>query len=92
MPDNNTAERAIRPVTLGRKNYLFMGSEAGGDAAAIAYSLMETCKLNKVNPEAWLGWVLAKIQDHPATKMDELLPWNYRAMLDTSKAETEKAA
>jgi transposase len=90
--DNNTAERAIRPVTLGRKNYLFMGSEAGGGAAAIAYSLMETCKLNKVNPEAWLGWVLAKIQDHPATKMDELLPWNYRAMLDTSKAETEKAA
>ena len=85
--DNNTAERAIRPVTLGRKNFLFMGSEAGGDAAAIAYTLMETCKLNHVNPEAWLTWVLAKIQDHPARKIDELLPWNYQAMIDAQKAE-----
>jgi transposase len=50
--DNNTAEHAVRPVTLGRKNYLFMGSEAGGKSAAIAYSLIETCKLNRVNPEA----------------------------------------
>jgi transposase len=85
--DNNTAERAIRPVTLGRKNYLFMGSEAGGDAAAIAYTLMETCKLNDVNPEAWLAWVLAKIQDHPARKIDELLPWNYQPMMDEQEAE-----
>ena len=63
-----------------------MGSEAGGDAAAIAYSLMETCKLNKVNPEAWLAWVLAKIQDHPAKEIDELLPWAYQAMIDEQKA------
>ena len=83
--DNNTAEGAIRPVTLGRKNYLFMGSEAGGHSAAIAYTLIETCKMNKVNPEAWLAWVLTKIQDHPVTKMDELLPWAYKAMLDEEK-------
>lgn len=80
--DNNTAERAIRPITLGRKNYLFMGSEAGGHSAAIAYTLIETCKLNKVNPEAWLAWALTKIQDHPATKMDALLPWAYQVMIN----------
>jgi hypothetical protein len=55
-----------------------MGSEAGGKSAAIAYTLIETCKLNNVNPEAWLAWVLTKIQDHPAAKMDELLPWVYQ--------------
>ena len=85
--DNNTAEGAIRPVTLGRKNYLFMGSEAGGHSAAIAYTLIETCKMNKVNPEAWLAWVLTKIQDHPVTKMDELLPWAYKAMMDQEKPD-----
>ena len=84
--DNNTAERAARPVTLGRKNYLFMGSEAGGDAAAIAYTLIETCKMNNVNPEAWLAWVLERIQDHPVKRINELLPWTYQAMLDEQKA------
>ena len=54
--DNNTAERAVRPVTLGRKNYLFMGLEAGGKSAAIAYTLIETAKMNKASPEAWLAW------------------------------------
>jgi hypothetical protein len=87
--DNNTAERAVRPVTLGRKNYLFMGSEAGGKSAAIAYTLIETCKLNKVNPEAWLAWVLGRIQDHPAKRINELLPWVYQAMIDAQKAEAE---
>lgn len=85
--DNNTAERAVRPVTLGRKNYLFMGSIAVGHSAAIAYTLIETCKLNKVNPEAWLAWVLTKIQDHPATKIDQLLPWAYQAMIEKQKDE-----
>ena len=83
--DNNTAEGAIRPVTLGRKNYLFMGSEAGGHSAAIAYTLIETAKMNKVNPEAWLAWVLTKIQDHPVSRIDELLPWAYKAMMDEEK-------
>ena len=70
--DNNTAERAVRPVTLGRKNYLFMGSEAGGKSAAIAYTLIETAKMNKVNPEAWLAWVLERIQDHPVNRISDL--------------------
>ncbi len=77
--DNNTCERAVKPVTLGRKNYLFMGSEGGGKAAAIAYTLIETAKLNNVDPQAWLTWVLAQIADHKINRIDELLPWNYVA-------------
>ena len=88
-PDNNTAERAIRPLTPGRKNYLFMGSEAGGKSAAIAYTLIETAKMNKVNPEAWLAWVLQRIQDHPVNCIHELLPWAYQAMIDERDAEAE---
>ena len=76
-------------MTLGRKNYLFMGSEAGGKSAAIAYTLIETCKLNRVNPEAWLAWVLERIQDYPVNRINELLPWEYQAMIDARKAETE---
>ena len=77
--DNNSAERSIRCVALGRKNYLFVGSEGGGKAAAIAYTLIETAKLNKVDPQAWLTWVLAQIADHKITRIDELLPWRYAA-------------
>ncbi|MCP4070162.1 MAG: IS66 family transposase, partial [Hyphomicrobiales bacterium] len=77
--DNNTCERAVKPVALGRKNYLFMGSEGGGKAAAIAYTLIETAKLNNVDPQAWLTWVLAQIADHKINRIDELLPWNYRS-------------
>ena len=77
--DNNSAERSIRCVALGRKNYLFVGSEGGGKAAAIAYTLIETAKLNKVDPQAWLTWVLAKIADHKITRLDELLPWRSAA-------------
>ncbi len=77
--DNNTCERAVKPVALGRKNYLFMGSEGGGKAAAIAYTLIETAKLNNVDPQAWLTWVLAQIADHKINRIDELLPWNYVA-------------
>ncbi|WP_050520147.1 IS66 family transposase [Pseudorhodobacter antarcticus] len=77
--DNNICERSIRPVTLGRKNYLFMGSKGGGDAAAIAYTLIETCRMNKVDPEAWLRWVLARIADHKMNRLDDLMPWNWPA-------------
>lgn len=80
--DNNTAERAVRPVAVGRKNYLFMGSEAGGKSAAIAYTLIETAKMNNVNPEAWLAWVLERIQDHPANRIHDLLPWAYQDMIE----------
>ena len=75
--DNNTAERSIRPIALGRKNYLFMGSLGGGKAAAIAYTLIETAKLNGVDPQAWLTDVLGRIADHKITRLDELLPWRY---------------
>lgn len=87
--DNNIAERAVRPVTLGRKNYLFMGSEAGGKSAVIAYTLIETAKMNKVNPEAWLAWVLERIQDHPANRIAELLPWAYQDLIDTAERDTD---
>ena len=75
--DNNTAERAIRGIALGRKNYLFMGSKGGGKSAAIIYTLIETAKLNGVNPEAWLTDVLSRIADHKINRIGELLPWNF---------------
>lgn len=77
--DNNTAERAVKPVAIGRKNWMFAGSEGGGKAMAIAFTLIETAKLNNVDPQAWLTWVLAKIADHKITRLDELLPWRYAA-------------
>ena len=75
--DNNAAERGMRAIALGRKNYLFVGSEAGGKAAAIAYTLIETAKLNGVDPQAWLADALARIPDYKITKVDELLPWRW---------------
>jgi len=77
--DNNPAERSMRCVALGRKNYLFMGSEGGGKSAAIAYTLIESAKLNGVNPQAWLTDVLSRIADHKINRIDELLPWRYAA-------------
>ena len=77
--DNNTAERAVKPVAIGRKNWMFAGSEGGGKAMAIAFTLIETAKLNNVDPQAWLTWVLGKIADHKITRLDELLPWRYAA-------------
>ncbi len=78
MPDNNAAERAIRGIALGRKNYLFVGSQAGGKAAAIAYTLIETAKLNGINPHSWLADTLAHIPDYMITRVDDLLPWNHK--------------
>ena len=87
--NKNTAERAVRPVAVGRKNYLFMGSEAGGKSEAIAFTLIETAKMNNLNPEAWLAWVLERIQDHPANRMHDLLPWTYKAMIDAKDTHPE---
>lgn len=75
--DNNSAERAMKPIALGRKNFLFVGSPGGGRTAAIAYTLIETAKLNGVNPQEWLTWVLKSIADHKITRIDELTPWRY---------------
>lgn len=73
--DNNAAERAMRGVALGRKNWLFAGSEGGGKAAAVALTLIETAKLNKVDPQAWLTDVLGRIAEHPVRRVGELVPW-----------------
>ncbi|KIX16134.1 IS66 family transposase, partial [Paracoccus sp. 228] len=75
--DNNTAERAMRSVAVGRRNYLFVGSQTGGRAAAIAYTLIETAKLNGVDPQAWLADTLACIPDYKITRVEDLLPWNW---------------
>ena len=77
--DNNAAERSIRGVALGRKNYLFAGSDAGGERAAAVYSLIETARLNGRDPEAWLRDVLTRIADHPVNRVAEFLPWNCSA-------------
>jgi transposase len=75
---NNAAERALRCVPLGRKAWLFCGSDRGGDRAAVLYTLIQSAKLNDVDPQAWLADVLARIADHPARRLHELLPWNWR--------------
>lgn len=75
--DNNAAERGMRAVALGRKTYLFVGSEAGRKAAAIAYTLIETAKLNAVDPNAWLADTLARIPDYKINKVEDLLPWRW---------------
>jgi transposase len=73
---NNAAERALRGVAIGRKNWLFAGSDRGGERAAAMYTLIATAKLNNVDPQAWLADVLSRIADHPARRLHELLPWN----------------
>jgi transposase len=78
--DNNAAERALRCVAIGRRNYLFAGSDAGGERAAALYSLIGSAKLNGHNPEAFLREVLARIADHPISHINELLPWHLNAM------------
>jgi transposase len=75
---NNAAERAVRGIALGRKNWIFAGSDSGGRRAAAIYTLIETCKLNDVDPRAWLADVLTRLADHPARRIAELLPWNWR--------------
>lgn len=75
---NNAAERALRGIALGRKSWLFAGSDRGGRRAAVMYSLIVTAKMNDVDPQAWLADVLARIADHPAKQIDDLLPWSWR--------------
>jgi transposase len=83
---NNAAERALRCIAVGRHNWTFAGSDEGGRRAAAIYTLIETCKLNDVDPQAWLADVLARLPDHPAKRIDELMPWNWK------RAREQKAA
>ena len=84
---NNAAECALRGIALGRKSWLFAGSDRGGMRAAAMYSLIVTAKMNNIDPQAWLADVLARIASHPASRLDELLPWNWRvAAADVSRA------
>lgn len=79
---DNAAERARRGVALGRKSRLFCGPDRGGDRAAAMYSLIVTAKLNDVDPRAWLAAVLCRIADHPASRLHELLPWNWARKME----------
>lgn len=74
--DNNLCENALRVVALGRRNYIFFGSDSGGEGAAVMYSLIGSCKLNGIEPEAWLRHVISVINTWPANRVKELLPWN----------------
>jgi len=78
--DNNIAERSVRDIAVGKNNYLFAGSDAGGESAAVIYTLVETVKLNGVEPHAWLTHVIGNIADHPMKQINDLLPWNFNAL------------
>ena len=77
---NNAAERGVRGIALGRKSWLFCGSDRGGERAALMYSMIITAKMNDVDPQAWLADVLARIAEHPVQRLNELLPWNWRQL------------
>jgi len=83
---NNAAERAVRGIAAGRRNWTFAGSDEGGRRAAAVYTLIESCKLNDVDPQAWLADVLARLPDHPAKRIDELLPWAWKRARQTIRA------
>ena len=86
--DNNAVERSLRAVSLGRKNFLFVGSDAGGHRAAAMYSLISTAKLNSIDPEAYLRTVLTQIAEHPVNQVEQLLPWNLPGVAPITVAET----
>ena len=90
--DNNIAERALRTVAIGRKNYLHFGSDGGGDSAAVIYTLLGTARLNGINPQAYLRFVLERIADHPINRIDELLPWAVAGQIDSAGQRTRLAA
>jgi hypothetical protein len=87
---NNAAERALRGIALGQKSWLFECSDRGGQRAAFMYSLIITAKMNDIDPQAWLADVLARIAEHPAHRIDELMPWNWKP-LSPSQASAQAA-
>jgi transposase len=82
--DNLIAERALRGVAIGRRNFLFAGADSGGERATAMYSLIGSARLNGIDPEAYLHHVIERIADHPVNRIDELLPWNVAPLLPTS--------
>ncbi|SNT16650.1 transposase domain-containing protein, partial [Antarctobacter heliothermus] len=86
--DNNPAERALRPIGIGRKNWLFAGADTGAETLARAMTIIETAKLNGLDPQAYLADILNRIHDHMINRLDELLPWNW---LPTSASENQAA-
>ncbi|WP_414646163.1 IS66 family transposase [Bradyrhizobium sp. 2S1] len=89
---NNCAERALRGIALGRRNWTFAGSQRGADRAAIMLTMITTCRLNDVDPKAWLADVLARIADHPASRLHELLPWEWKLLRQADKPANQQAA
>ena len=85
---NNAAERQLRGIALGRRSWLFAGSDRGGERAAVMLTLIQTCRLHDVDPQAWLADVLARINDHAIHRLDELLPWNWSAELERRRVGT----
>jgi transposase len=83
---NNAAERALRGIAIGRKAWLFAGSDRGGERAASMFTLIETAKLNGIDPQAWLADVLRRIADHPISRLDQLLPWHWKNCADQAAA------
>ncbi len=92
IPVNNAAERALRYVAVGRRNWTFAGSDAEGRRAAAVYSMIETCKLNDVDPRAWLADVLARLPDHPANRVAEFMPWAWKAQQEATASTTTAVA
>jgi transposase len=83
--DNNLAERQLRGIALTRKNFLFLGSDAGGQRAAVIYTIAETAKLNGLDPEAYIAAILDRLaRGHHVGRLDELLPWNFKAVLQAA--------
>ena len=85
---NNAAERALRGIALGRRSWLFAGSDRGGERAAAMYTLIATAKLNGIDPQAWLGDVLRRIANHPACRLDQLLPWHWKGQIEAAAASS----
>jgi len=85
QPDNNCIERSIRPIAVGRKNFLFAGSHKGAERLAMMYSLMGTCSMNNINPTEWLTDVITRINNYPMNKLHELLPNNWKSSFHETK-------